>query len=136
MDAPEEPRPDKDPLLAAVGERVRELREVRRMTPSEMARAAGFTQQYLWRLEDGQQNLSLRTIARIALALDVPMTALLQDIEPGDGPLGRRPYRPRKSATDAPPTGGQPRGTAKGTSRATASSTARPPRSPTARSTR
>lgn len=128
----------RDALLAAVGRRVRDLREARKVSPSVFARAAGISQQYLWRLEDGQQNANLKTLARLALALDVPITALVEGIEPGDAPLGRRPYRRRATAgggtATSPEEGGT--GSENATARARASRTARPPRSAKARDTR
>lgn len=128
---------ERDALLAAVGARVRDLREARKASPSAFARAAGISQQYLWRLEDGQQNANLKTLARLALALDVPITALVEGIEPGDAPLGRRPYRPRATADGGTATSPEKgAGSEKATEGAEASSTARPPRSAKARDTR
>jgi ribosome-binding protein aMBF1 (putative translation factor) len=82
-----------DTLLSAVGRRVQQLRETKGLKPGEFARLAGVTQQYLWRLEDGQQNLNLRSISRLAIALDVPMTALLEGIDPDPSTVEKRPYR-------------------------------------------
>jgi DNA-binding Xre family transcriptional regulator len=86
------PTVENDPLLVAVGERVQKLRMARDMKPADFARVAKMSQQYLWRLEDGQQNLNLRTLAKVALALDVPMSALLEGIEPDATQLRKRPY--------------------------------------------
>lgn len=82
-----------DPLLSAVGRRVQHLREAKGLKPGEFAKLAGVTQQYLWRLEDGQQNLNLRSISRLAIALDVPMTALLEGIDPDPSTVKKRAYR-------------------------------------------
>lgn len=82
----------RDPLLQAVGGRIKALREERRMAPADFARAAGFSLPYLWRLEGGQQNVSLRTISRVALALEVEMAALLQGIAADPATLEKRPY--------------------------------------------
>ena len=81
-----------DLMLLAVGKRVRRLREQADIKPADFSRAAGFSQQYLWRLENGQQNVNLKTLARLALALDVPMAAILQGIEPDPVALKKRPY--------------------------------------------
>ena len=83
----------RDPLLEAVGGRIRTLREERKIAPADFARAAGFSLQYLWRLQDGQQNLSLRSISRVAIALGVPMSALFEGIDPDPDTIGTRPYR-------------------------------------------
>lgn len=95
---PEDAAPTADKLLEEVGCRIRDLREAKAIAPSEFAKAAGFSLQYLWRLEDGQQNLNLKSISRIALALDVPMSALLDGIEPDPSTLTPRPYRKKKPA--------------------------------------
>ena len=90
----------RDPLLLAVGDRIRNIREAKDIDPTGFATAAGFSLQYLWRLESGLQNLNLRSISRIALALDVPMSDLLAGIDPDPATIGPRPYR-RKSAPRA-----------------------------------
>jgi transcriptional regulator with XRE-family HTH domain len=87
-----------DPLLSAVGRRVQQLREARGFKAADFARAAGVTQQYLWRVEQGQQNLNLRSISRLAIALDVQMTALLEGIEPDPSTVRKRGYR--RTGTD------------------------------------
>lgn len=93
----------RDPLLGAVGERIKTLRELKRISPKDFAAAAGFSLSYLWRLESGQQNLNLKSISRIAIALHEPMSALLEGIEPNPATLEVRPYvhkahKPGKSA--------------------------------------
>lgn len=83
-----------DALRVAVGKRVQDLREAKRIEPKDFAKAAGLTLSYLWRLEGGQQNVTLATIARVALALGEPMTALLDGIEPDPAIVQtKRPYR-------------------------------------------
>jgi transcriptional regulator with XRE-family HTH domain len=81
-----------DNLLAAVGLRIKNLRELKQITPKDFAKAAGFSLSYLWRLESGQQNLNLKSISRIAIALGEPMTALLEGIEPDPATIEVRPY--------------------------------------------
>ncbi|WP_185867643.1 helix-turn-helix domain-containing protein [Sphingomonas sp. TF3] len=80
------------PMLLAIGRRVQRLREQADIKPADFARSAGFSQQYLWRLENGQQNVNVKTLARLALALDMPMAAILQGIEPDPVALEKRPY--------------------------------------------
>ena len=79
-------------LLAAVGDRIRTLRQLKRIEPKNFAAAAGFSLSYLWRLESGQQNLSLKSISRIAIALGEPMSAILEGIEPDPKTVEVRPY--------------------------------------------
>lgn len=89
-----------DPLLAKVGRRIQDLREAKRIEPKDFAKAAGFSLSYLWRLEGGQQNVTLATISRIAIALGEPMSALLEGIEPDPATVAVRPYArdPKKTA--------------------------------------
>ena len=85
----------RDPLLVAVGARIKGLREADRVTPADFARAAGVSLQYLWRVETGQQNLNLTSVSRFALALGRPMAALLDGIDAEPATLGKRAYVPR-----------------------------------------
>ncbi len=79
-------------LSVEVGRRIQDLREAKHIQAVDFARAAGFTPQYLWRLEAGQQNVTLQTISRVAIALGEPMSALLADIEPDPGSVRKRSY--------------------------------------------
>ena len=72
--------PDDDAgFLAALGDRVRELRARRGMTRKILAKDSGVSERYLAQLETGQGNASLAILRRIARALDVPMASLIAD---------------------------------------------------------
>ena len=64
-------------LLAALGERVRDLRAQRGMTRRILARDSGVSERYLAHLEAGIGNGSILLLAKVAAALNVPVTALL-----------------------------------------------------------
>ena len=66
-------------FLAALGDRVRELRARRGMTRKILAKDSGVSERYLAQLETGQGNASLGILRRIARALDVPLEALVAD---------------------------------------------------------
>lgn len=85
----------REAMLRAIGERIRDLREAKKLAPKELAAAAGFSQAYLWRVEEGLQNLRVTTVARISIALDVPMSAIFENIEadPTSTSPGRYTYR-------------------------------------------
>lgn len=85
----------RDPLLVAVGARIKGLRKADKVAPADFARAAGISLQYLWRVETGRQNLNLTSISRFALALGRPMAALLEGIEPEPATLAKRAYVPK-----------------------------------------
>jgi XRE family aerobic/anaerobic benzoate catabolism transcriptional regulator len=58
-------------FLAALGKRVRELRELRGMARKVLARDADVSERYLAQLEAGEGNVSIVLLRRIALALGV-----------------------------------------------------------------
>ena len=65
-------------LLAVFGVALRELRHERFLTIETVAEAAELHPNYLGSVERGERNVSLFNIWRIAAALDVPSTALLE----------------------------------------------------------
>ena len=77
-----------DPVSAAVGRRVRQLRRERGMTQVQLSQATGLHQPFLSRIEAGQQNLELRTLARLAVALASTLEALVSGISLGGEPTG------------------------------------------------
>jgi XRE family aerobic/anaerobic benzoate catabolism transcriptional regulator len=70
---------DAGAFLAALGERVRQLRARRGMTRRILARDSGVSERYLAQLEGGQGNASLLILRQLAAALDVPLEALVTD---------------------------------------------------------
>ncbi len=66
-------------FLAALGDRVRELRARRGMTRKILAKDSGVSERYLAQLETGQGNASLAILRRVARALGVPLEALVAD---------------------------------------------------------
>lgn len=62
------------------------------MSMVQLAGAAGMARAALWRIEHGEVLPSLRTIARISLALDVPVSRLLDGLDISGVALENRPY--------------------------------------------
>lgn len=62
-------RPSRPPvrgsLRARVGKRIREIRHAKKITQADMARGAGLTQQFVSKIEQGTENVSLDTLERI-----------------------------------------------------------------------
>ncbi len=68
------------PEAIAFGERVRQLREVRRWTQERLAEAAGLTPVQLSRIENGANEPKLTTILRLARALGARPGELLDHV--------------------------------------------------------
>jgi len=89
---------DPDLVLRDVGRRVAELRQDRRLTQEQFAARAEISWKYLQQVEAGGENLTLRTLVKLANLLGTRLTDLVQR------PRSRRarPGRPRSSAVDPP----------------------------------
>jgi transcriptional regulator with XRE-family HTH domain len=77
-----------DDVLHDLGRRVAELRAARTMTQEQFAETAGVTVQYLQRVEAGRENLTVRSLVRMATLLRVSVTDLFakpaqRDVRPG-----------------------------------------------------
>jgi transcriptional regulator with XRE-family HTH domain len=78
---------DEDELIASVGARLKQLRYAAGHTQEAMATRVGSGLRNYQRLETGQVNMSLRTLARLAVALDVAPADLL--VQPSPRTAGR-----------------------------------------------
>jgi len=84
MNVRENPTKDKmtaaagEAFLRALGERVRDARARRGMTRKILARDSGVSERYLAQLESGLGNASVLLLHRIAAALNLSVTVLLQ----------------------------------------------------------
>jgi transcriptional regulator with XRE-family HTH domain len=78
----EETPPEKDPMLVAVGMRISAARRKLGLSQIQLAEASGTQVSTVFSGENGAQNLSLKTLQKLADALKVDMRELL----PG-GPL-------------------------------------------------
>ncbi len=65
-----------DSVNQSVGRAIRELRELRGLKSSDLARAAALSPAMISRIESGQVSPSLSTLESIARALDVPIVSL------------------------------------------------------------
>lgn len=86
-------------LYKAVGSRIAGLRQAAGMSQREFARYLDVKQNYIWRVEDGQQNLSLRNLARIAAGLRVPIADLLVGIDVDMAGDATRPWQRKSDAS-------------------------------------
>lgn len=92
-------QPERNDLdRAAMGARVRSLRQKLGLSSGELALQAGVSVGIISQIERGVANPSLRTLERIRIALNVPLTILLEGhVKPGSDPafVRRRHERPR-----------------------------------------
>jgi transcriptional regulator with XRE-family HTH domain len=64
--------------MATPGERIRDIREKRKMTQDRLAEAAGISKGFLSDVENNKRNISARTLLQIANALGASVDYLLQ----------------------------------------------------------
>jgi len=82
-------------LLKNVGDRIKQTRVAAGLSQEGFAKAAGMSAGFVWRIEEGRQNLGLKSLARVAFALNVSMADLLSGIDADPSSLGPRPYKRR-----------------------------------------
>jgi transcriptional regulator with XRE-family HTH domain len=75
------PRPDADSLEAAIGRKVRALRQGLDVTISDLARSTELSVGMVSKIENGQTSPSLSTLRSLAKALNVPISIFFQDFE-------------------------------------------------------
>ncbi|GHJ28626.1 hypothetical protein TPA0910_30590 [Streptomyces hygroscopicus subsp. sporocinereus] len=66
----------------AVGQRLRALRQERKLTQMQLGALAGLDNNTISRIENGRYPTSIDQIARLARALDVPPYRLFHDCDP------------------------------------------------------
>jgi len=67
--------------LLKLGRRARELRKKAGLTQERLAELAGLHQTYVGGIERGERNVSVRTIAKLATALGVPLSTLFDFVD-------------------------------------------------------
>ncbi len=71
-------------LLGVLGARVRQIRANRRWTIRDLAERSGVSVRFLVQLESGHANISVRRLADIARAFEMPASALLSERDGAD----------------------------------------------------
>jgi transcriptional regulator with XRE-family HTH domain len=82
---------DDDPVLGAVGQRLRALRQQRGATLASMSAATGISVSTLSRLESGGRKPTLELLLALARAYRVPLDELVGVPPPGDPRIRARP---------------------------------------------
>ena len=93
-------------VIADVGRRIAEQRRARGWTQEVLAEGLGVSLKYVQRIEAGRENLTLRSLVRVAQLLSVEAAALLE--APRSRGVARG--RPPGSVAGAVPTPRRPRG--------------------------
>jgi XRE family transcriptional regulator, aerobic/anaerobic benzoate catabolism transcriptional regulator len=73
-------RSERDPFIAAMGERVRMLRARRGMTRKALAGETGLSERHLANLESGMGNPSVQVLRQIAATLNCPLAEIIGDL--------------------------------------------------------
>jgi len=77
-----------DPLLQAVGSRLRQRRLERDLTQRDLADLTGLSMRFLAQVEAGRGNIALTRLATLARALDLPLERLVADLPPSGADCG------------------------------------------------
>lgn len=70
---------ERDPLLDAIGQRIKAARGQAGLHQKQLAAAIGTSQMWVFLVEDGQQNLTVQSLRRVAEALHVSVRSLIPD---------------------------------------------------------
>ena len=80
-----------------IGDRLRELREARKMSQGDIEKRTGLLRCYISRVENGHTVPAIETLEKLARALEIPMYQLFYD---GDKPPELPNLPKRKTADD------------------------------------
>ncbi len=66
-----------DQVLVVIGERIKAARLKNQLTQSELAEKVGCSKSWVFLTEDGQQNVKINSLYRVAVALGISIQSLL-----------------------------------------------------------
>jgi len=99
--AKEPPPKPADPAMAAsmaaFGQNVHASRKNANLSKKEVARRARLAPAYIWRVEEGRQNIQLHSIAKIAGAIGVTMAELFAGVPSIEPPADETPEPKRQT---------------------------------------
>lgn len=79
MGMPNLSRNRQDPMLVALGEAIRRIRLSKDISQEKLALLAEVDRSYVGRVERGDNNVAVLTLARLAGALDISISELMQE---------------------------------------------------------
>lgn len=85
---------DPEALLRRIGRRVAELRVDKDWTQAGLAEALGVSTPYVASIESGRENLTIRSLCKLADAFEAPMKTLLRAPKRTTPPKRGRPRTP------------------------------------------
>ena len=97
-----------DLVIGYIAANLRRIRLKEGLTQERLAELAGVDLTYVQRVERGSQNLTVRTMVRLAQALDVQPSRLLRECKPAERQTGRPPKKRRVRGYPARLTRSQP----------------------------
>jgi len=81
MNRPAPPSSDTSAFLHALGKRVRLLRLTAELTQDQLAAKAGMSRSFVSLIEHGAHGIDVVRLARLAAALDLPLSTLIRQAE-------------------------------------------------------
>lgn len=82
MPKPRSRPPTKEKVQVTFGAAVRAQREAKALTQERLAELAEMHTNYVSSVERGERNIGLHNVARLAYALDLPVSALVSTLDP------------------------------------------------------
>lgn len=70
---------ERDPFLDAIGQRIKAARGQAGLHQKQLGAAIGTSQAWVFLVEDGQQNLTIQSLRRVAEALHVSVRSLIPE---------------------------------------------------------
>ncbi len=70
---------DDKELFSRIGLNIRVERTIKRLTQAQLAEMIDVHEKYIGKIETGKQNITLKTLNKIAQALNIDITRLLED---------------------------------------------------------
>lgn len=70
-----------DPVLAALGQNVRKIREIKQLTQERLAEFASLDPTYISGIERGLRNPGIKNVAKIAKALGITTSELCKGVD-------------------------------------------------------
>jgi transcriptional regulator with XRE-family HTH domain len=81
MPKPRSRPPSKEKVQVTFGAAVRAQREAKLLTQQQLAELADLHTNYVSSVERGERNIGLHNVARLAYALDLPVSALVSPLD-------------------------------------------------------